>query len=51
VGEKFTQNEKENELLPGEKSLAPEATRLAPPEPGKVRAVLMMPVEEVIGLP
>jgi hypothetical protein len=51
VGEKFTQNEKENELLPGEKSLAPEAKKLAPPEPGKVRAVLMMPADEVMGSP
>ena len=51
VGENFIQNEKENGLLPGEKSLAPEPKRLAPPEPGKVRAVLMMPAEEVMGLP
>ena len=51
VGEKFTQNENENELLPGEKLLGLEAKRLAPPVPGKARAVFMMPAEEVMGLP
>jgi hypothetical protein len=37
--------------FPGEKSLELEAKRLAPPDPGKARAVLMMPADEVIGLP
>jgi hypothetical protein len=51
VGDNFTQNENENELFPGEKSLGLEPTRLAPPEPGKARAVFMMPADEVMGLP
>jgi hypothetical protein len=51
VGEKFTQNENENELIPGEKLLELEATRLAPPEPGKARAVFILPAEKVTGLP
>jgi hypothetical protein len=51
VGDNFTQNENENELFPGEKLLAPEAKRLAPPDPGKARAVFIMPADEVMGLP